>query len=158
MKCVYKIRGTVIDKRIGFRRAWYIGCALGFQPREEISIISVRSKFIAGVAYWLGIGPPVRRTEFDSPPPHQAGVAQAEERRIRNAEAGVSITPSGSNFIARPMRPRCGQVNRCHAGLISHESGVQLASPQPEWESRSTGGSPACTRQMRVQLPPLPPS
>jgi hypothetical protein len=26
-------------------RAWYIGCALGFQPREEISIISVRSKF-----------------------------------------------------------------------------------------------------------------
>ena len=47
-------------------RAWYIGCALGFQPREEISIISVRSKVFAGVAYWLGIGPPVRLTEFDS--------------------------------------------------------------------------------------------
>ena len=47
-------------------RACYIGCALGFQPREEISIISVRSKVFAGVAYWLGIGPPVRLTEFDS--------------------------------------------------------------------------------------------
>src|SRR5258707_10388317 len=47
-------------------RAWYIGCALGLQPREEISIISVRSKVFADVAYWLGIGPPVRPTEFDS--------------------------------------------------------------------------------------------
>ncbi len=28
-------------------RAWYIGCALGLQPREEISIISVRSKVLA---------------------------------------------------------------------------------------------------------------
>ena len=31
-------------------RAWYLGCALGFQPREEISIISVRSKVFADVA------------------------------------------------------------------------------------------------------------
>ena len=29
-----------------FSRAWYIGCALGLQPREEISIISVRSKLL----------------------------------------------------------------------------------------------------------------
>src|SRR5436309_127041 len=28
-----------------FLRAWYIGCALGLQPREEISIISARSNF-----------------------------------------------------------------------------------------------------------------
>jgi hypothetical protein len=51
----------------GLTRAWYIGCALGLHPREEISIISVRSKSFAGVAYWLGIGSPVRQTEFDSP-------------------------------------------------------------------------------------------
>src|SRR6266478_9267478 len=31
----------------------------------------------------------------------------------------------------RPLH-KCGQVNRCHAGLISHASGVQLASPQPK--------------------------
>ena len=83
-------------------RAWYIGCALGFQPREEISIISVRSKVSADVAYWLGIGPPVRRTEFDSLHPlhvSTAGVAQVEERRTRNAEAGVSNTPSGSRIM-----------------------------------------------------------
>ena len=78
-------------------RAWYIGCALGLQPREEISIISVRSKVLAGVAYWLGIGSPARATEFDSPHSLHAGVAQVEERRIRNAEAGVSITSSGSS-------------------------------------------------------------
>src|SRR5260370_42211131 len=52
----------------------------------------------------------------------------------------------------------CGQVNRCHAGLISHASGVQLASPQPSLGSRSTGGPLACDQQMRVQFPPLPPS
>lgn len=83
-------------------RAWYIGCALGLQPREEISIISVRSRVFAGVAYWLGIGSPVRSTEFDSPHPLHAGVAQAGERRTRNAEAGVSNTPSGSR-IASPV-------------------------------------------------------
>jgi hypothetical protein len=30
-----------------------------------------------------------------------------------------------------PSAPNCGQVNRCHAGLISHASGVRPASPQP---------------------------
>src|ERR1700730_8359252 len=74
-------------------RAWYIGCALGLQPREEISIISVRSKPSAGVAYWLGIGSPVRSTEFDSPHSLHAGVAQVEEHRTRNAEVGVRIPP-----------------------------------------------------------------
>ena len=50
-------------------------------------------------------------------------------------------------------------MNRCHAGLISHASGVQLASPQPEfWGSRSTGGPLACNQQMRVRFPPLPPN
>ena len=78
-------------------RAWYIGCALGLQPREEISIISVRSKVSAGVAYWLGIGSPVRSTEFDSPHSLHAGVAQVEEHRTRNAEVGVSNTLSGSS-------------------------------------------------------------
>ena len=49
-------------------------------------------------------------------------------------------------------------MNRCHAGLISHASGVQLASPQPDsWGSRSTGGPLACNQQMRVRFPPLPP-
>ena len=62
---------------------------------------------------------------------------------------------AGSTF---PEQVFCGQVNRCHAGLISHASGVQLASPQPSWGSRSTGGPRACNQQMRVQSPPLPPS
>ena len=62
--CLGPCRSLTIEYVVS--RAWYIGCALGFQPREEISIISVRSKVFAGVAYWLGIGPPVRPTEFDS--------------------------------------------------------------------------------------------
>ena len=62
-------------------RAWYIGCALGFQLREEISIISVRSKVFAGVAYWLGIGSPVRLTEFDSPHPLHPGVLNCDRGR-----------------------------------------------------------------------------
>ncbi len=49
------------------------------------------------MAYWLGIGSPVRSTEFDSPHPLHAGVAQAEEHRTRTAEVGVSIIPSGSS-------------------------------------------------------------
>jgi hypothetical protein len=64
---------------------------------EKISIISVRSSVSAGVAYWLGIGSPVRSTEFDSPHSFHAGVAQVEEHRTRNAEVGVSNTPSGSS-------------------------------------------------------------
>jgi hypothetical protein len=64
---------------------------------EEISIISVRSKVSAGVAYWLGIGSPVRSTEFDSPHLLHAGVAQVEEHRTRNAEVGVLNTPSGAS-------------------------------------------------------------
>src|SRR5437868_2533044 len=88
--CLGPCRSLTIEYVVS--RAWYIGCALGFQPREEISIISVRSKVFAGVAYWLGIGPPVRPTEFDSLHPlhdefcASAGVAQVEERRSRKAE------------------------------------------------------------------------
>src|ERR1019366_9617594 len=52
---------------VSYERAWYIGCALGLQPREEISIISVRSNSSAGVAHWLSAGSPVQPTEFDSP-------------------------------------------------------------------------------------------
>jgi hypothetical protein len=72
------------------------------------------------------------------------------EHSIDNREAAGSTPASRTNF--------CGQVNRCHAGLISHASGVQLASPQPfSWGSRSTGGPLACNQQMRVRFPPLPP-
>ena len=72
------------------------------------------------------------------------------EHSIDNREAAGSTPASRIMFY-------CGQVNRCHAGLISHASGVQLASPQPIWGSRSTGGPLACNQQMRVRLPPLPP-
>ena len=99
-------------------RAWYIGCALGLQPREEISIISVRSKFSAGVAYWLGIGSPVRLTEFDSPHPLQARVAQVEERRTCNAEAGVSTTPSGSSDVARQPTTKVWVGANCDRGRV----------------------------------------
>ena len=74
-------------------RAWYIGCALGLQPREEISIISVRSKVSAGVAYWLGVGPPVRATEFDSPHSLHAGVAEAAlDARFRCAREESQVS------------------------------------------------------------------
>jgi hypothetical protein len=74
------------------------------------------------------------------------------EHSIDNREAAGS-TPASRTKL------QCGQVNRCHAGLISHASGVQLASPQPvSWGSRSTGGPLACNQQMRVRFPPLPPS
>lgn len=103
-------------------RAWYIGCALGFQPREEISIISVRSKCPAGVAYWLGIGSPVRSTEFDSPHSLHAGVAQVEEHRTRNAEVGVSNIPSGSS--------RCSSVGEQSHG--KRPMSVRFAPLAPE--------------------------
>lgn len=103
-------------------RAWHIGCALGFQPGEEISIISARSKVLAGVAYWVGIGSPVRPTEFDSPHSLQAGVAQVEERRTRNAEAGVSNTPSGSS--------RCSSVGEQLLGR--QPTSVRFAPLAPE--------------------------
>ena len=78
------------------------------------------------------------------------------------AQRGLSTRPIIERPLVRPQLPgpvfRCGQVNRCHAGLISHASGVQLASPQPIWGSRSTGGPLACTQQMRVRFPPLPPT
>ena len=105
-----------------FMRAWYIGCALGLQPREEISIISARSRVIAGVAHWLGIGSPVRLTEFDSPHSLQAGVAQAEEHRTRNAEGGVSNTPSGSS--------RCSSAGEQLLG--EQPTSVRLAPLAPE--------------------------
>ena len=81
-----------------------------------------------------------------------AGKSSARfEHSTDNREAAGSTPASRTMFS-------CGQVNRCHAGLISHASGVQLASPQPVlWGSRSTGGPLACNQQMRVRLPPLPP-
>src|SRR5580658_6746627 len=51
------------------------------------------------------------------------------------AQRGTSTRLIIERPLVRPQLPgpdfRCGQVNRCHAGLISHASGVQLASPQP---------------------------
>src|ERR1700722_13086926 len=103
-------------------RAWYIGCALGLQPREEISIISVRSNVSAGVAYCLGIGSPVRSTEFDSPHSLHAGVAQVEEHRTRNAEVGISNIPSGSS--------RCSSVGE--QSLRKRPMSVLFAPLAPE--------------------------
>lgn len=132
------------------------------------------------MAYWLGAGSPVRLTEFDSPhslqfvgpewlkwksaalvtrrsgfripPLAPSGKSSAWfERSIDNREAAGSTPASRTKF-------QCGQVNRRHAGLISHASGVQLASPQPvSWGSRSMGGPLACNQPMRVRFPPLPP-
>ena len=120
-------QSKVFDNRISItgslsERAWYIGCALGLQPREEISIISVRSKVSAGVAYWLGIGSPVRSTEFDSPHSLHAGVAQVEEHRTRNAEVGISNIPSGSS--------RCSSVGEQSHG--KRPMSVRFAPLAPE--------------------------
>ena len=54
-----------------------------------------------GVAYWLGIGSPVRSTEFDSPHSLHAGVAQVEEHRTRNAEVGFRIHPLAPADVAQ---------------------------------------------------------
>src|ERR1700683_4376230 len=48
------------------------------------------------------------------------------EHSTDNREAAGSTPASRTSFF-------CGQVNRCHAGLISHASGVQLASPPPDF-------------------------
>src|ERR1700689_5435376 len=62
------------------------------------------------------------------------------EHSIDNREAAGSTPASRTMFY-------CGQVNRCHAGLISHASGVQLASPQPSlgesFNGRTAGLQPA---------------
>ena len=74
---------------------------------------------------------------------------------------------AGSTF---PDQVFCGQVNRCHAGLISHASGVQLASPQPilgeSFNGRTAGLQPAnegsipssSTKFAREAVAPLAPS
>ena len=128
----------------------------------------------------VGHGSPVRLTEFDSLPRLQNRKpckhmwrCAGSVIRTSQFESGTGLHPgkaqrglSTRSIIERPLvRPQlpgplfqCGQVNRCHAGLISHASGVQLASPQPFWGSRSMGGPLACNQQMRVRFPPLPPS
>jgi hypothetical protein len=62
------------------------------------------------------------------------------EHSTDNREAAGSTPASRTKFF-------CGQVNRCHAGLISHASGVQLASPQPSlgesFNGRTAGLQPA---------------
>lgn len=98
-------------------------------------------------------GPVIRKSQFESGTGLQPGKAQRS----------LSTRPIIERSLVRPQLPgpifKCGQVNRCHAGLISHASGVQLASPQPfSWGSRSMGGPLACNQQMRVRFPPLPPS
>src|ERR1700749_399358 len=66
-------------------------------PEKRFRLSPSAPKLSAGVAYWWCIGSPVRSTEFDSPHPLHAGVAQVEEHRTRNAEVGVSNPPSGSS-------------------------------------------------------------
>ena len=137
-------------------RAWYIGCAPGFQPGEEISSISARSRKSASVAYWLGIGSPVRPTEFDSPHSlHKrltsAGVAQAEERRTRNAEGGVSNTPSGSKDVQKfPGESSNGRT----AGLQpANERSIRSSSTNsPGRPSRSRHRSEKPDKHVRLVL------
>src|SRR6266853_5807760 len=56
------------------------------------------------------------------------------EHSIDNRAAAGS-TPASRTIFS------CGQVNRCHAGLISHASGVQLASPQPTFRQATADSS-----------------
>ena len=59
----------------------------------------------------MGTGPPVRSTEFDPPHPLHAGVAQLEEHRTRNAEAGFRIPPLAPADVAQ-WKSRCTVSNR----------------------------------------------
>src|SRR5215467_13586590 len=66
--------------------------------------------------------------------------------RLGKAQRGLSTRPIIERPLVRPQLPGpifCGQVNRCHAGLISHASGVQLASPQPVSWGESFNGRTA---------------
>src|SRR5271156_1042267 len=87
-------------------------------------------KLSAGVAYWLGIGSPVRSTEFDSPHPLHARVAQVEEHRTRNAEVGVSNTPSGNKLSLRTTlsADKLG-LSKCRSPIA--QRGEQLHGRQP---------------------------
>ena len=106
--------------------------------------------FDAGVAYWLGIGSPVRTTEFDSPRPLHAGVAQVEEHRTRNARRGVSTISSGSTISpGRPLRSRrqSEKLDK-HVRLVLLAPSVTVA----EWLRRAT-----VDRSTRVQFSPVTP-
>ena len=70
-----------------------------------------------------------------------AGKSSAWFEHSIDNRAAAGSTPASRTIFS------CGQVNRCHAGLISHASGVQLASPQPvlgeSFNGRTAGLQPA---------------
>src|SRR5947209_11637352 len=83
----------------------------------------------------------IRKSQFESGTGLQSGKSSVWfEHSTDNREAAGSTPVSRTKFF-------CGQVNRCHAGLISHASGVQLASPQPglgeSFNGRTAGLQPA---------------
>ena len=89
---------------------------------------------------WRCAGLVIRKSQFDSGTGLHPGKAQR----------GLSTRSIIERPLVRPQLPGpgfCGQVNRCHAGLISHASGVQLASPQPflgeSFNGRTAGLQPA---------------
>ena len=73
------------------------------------------------------------------------------EHSIDNREAAGSTPASRTMFY-------CGQVNRCHAGLISHASGVQLASPQPRLGESFNGRTAGLQPANEDSIPSSPPN
>ena len=108
-------------------RAWYIGCALGLHPREEISIISVRSKFSRMSPIGLASD---RQSDQQSSilcirSKFNARVAQVAERRSRKAEVGVSTTPSGSRFrMGESFNGRTAGLQPADGGSIPSSSTI----------------------------------
>ncbi len=109
-----------------FPRVWPIGWASDRQSGQRSSILRTRSRNHRPCKHrWRCAGPVIRKSQFESGTGLHHGKAQAVEL----------------------AKFKCGQVNRCHAGLISHASGVQLASPQPgfgeSFNGRTAGLQPA---------------
>ena len=156
-------------------RAWYIGCALGLQPREEISIISVRSKVSCGcrLLAWHRTASPTNRVRFSASAPlfmssvsSSAGVAQVEERRSRKAEVGVSNIPSGSSFdMGESFNGRTAGLQPADGGSIPSSSTIFVRDAVAELrrsDNKCGRGRVdrrrSVERSTRIQFPPATPN
>jgi hypothetical protein len=105
------------------------------------------------VAYWLGIGSPVRSTEFDSPHPLQFSMGEFSLR----ASEPVSCWPHKPCEWRSTRQPATNFWG-------SRSTGGPLACNQPTTTEEHSRPYPRISRPVRlrpgqrVRLPPLPPS
>ena len=141
-------------------------------PEKRFRLSPSAPKVFAGVAYWLGIGPPVRVTEFDSLHPLHtlnllnAGVAQVEERRSCKAGVGVSSTPSGSKAFGGVVQRQDRWPATSRWGfdsLLFHQIRQGRPSPGCAASDNKCGRGRVVRRRSvepstRIQFPPATPN